>query len=190
MIPWTIPYHSFVIIVNKKKITVSSESIKVFSFKFVLFLPIANMLIPFSLIFLMTDRVLKGSVDPPSVMTTPTLLLPRVRNASNCLYIISNALSVYVFPPIHGRSSTFLVNSDVNEYIVRGMAILASSLNVITDSRDWPICSANALATLVTNCSSFAKLSSLIKLQELSRTKTRSTGSEQSVTVCQYTWYF
>lgn len=139
------------------------ELILVFSFKFVLFLLIVNMLIFFFLIFLMIDRVLKGFVDFLFVMIILIFFFLCVWYVLNCLYIIFNVLLVYVFLFIYGRFSIFLVNLDVNEYIVRGMVILVLLLNVIMDSWDWFICLVNVLVMLVMNCSFFVKLFLFIK---------------------------
>lgn len=111
----------------------------------------------------MIDRVLKGFVDFLFVMIMFIFFFLCVWKVLNCLYIIFNVLLVYVFLFIYGRFSIFLVNLDVNEYIVRGMVILVLLLNVIMDSWDWFICLVNVLVMLVMNCSFFVKLFLFIK---------------------------
>ena len=127
-----------------------------------------------------TASVEYGSVDPPSVITTPIVMtsLPSLDRwlLRTSWYIISKALFVYVFPPTHGNLSTALWNPSLVEYLPNTIGILALSLKVITATRIFPKSNAKSLTTSDTKRSSFWKFSKLRRLHELSSTNTKSTG--------------
>lgn len=128
-----------------------------------------------------------GLVDPPSVITNTTSALSTF-DWTEFAFLSTfprtklSALSVYVFPPSHGKFRTV----EKNSFLLRKLYSLAWSAYVITDADTRLKSSCKLSLSSVTKRSSFLKFVSVLRLHELSRTKTISNSSLHSTIKIHY----